>query len=117
MGHKHVTIMIYIVYETDAWHSKESCELRGAYDSLDDAIDAVVKYNEFDPEEIAEECGYYDEGIADNEECGFYELGATEEELQSKLKEIVRKQLEDNRQTSFDRFNYIIVEADKNVWL
>lgn len=92
--------MVYLIYETDTWHSNESKVLRGAYDSLDAAITAVVENNEFNYDKIAKE----------------YEL---EVDLTTKedIEEIIADELRTYRQTSFDQFNYMIEEAETNTWL
>lgn len=92
--------MVYLIYETDTWHSNESKVLRGAYDSLDAAITAVVENNEFDYHEIAFE----------------YELDVdvtTKEDIEG----IIADKLRTYRQTSFDQFNYMIEEAETDTWL
>ena len=92
--------MIYLIYETDTWHSNESKVLRGAYDSLDAAITAVVENNEFNYDKIGLEYGLdFDE--------------TTKEDIE----EIITDELRTYRQTSFDQFNYMIEEADTNAWL
>lgn len=92
--------MVYLIYETDTWHSNESKVLRGAYDSLDAAITAVVENNEFNYDKIARE----------------YELDpdeATKEDIEG----IITDELRTYRQTSFDQFNYMIEEAETDTWL
>ena len=92
--------MIYLIYETDTWHSNESKVLRGAYDSLDAAITAVVENNEFNYDKIALE----------------YELDL-DETTKEDIEGIITDELRTYRQTSFDQFNYMIEEADTNAWL
>ena len=92
--------MVYLIYETDTWHSNASKVLRGAYDSLDAAINAVVENNEFNYDKIAIEYGL--------------DLDETTKE---DIEEIITDGLRTYRQTSFDQFNYMIEEADTNVWL
>lgn len=92
--------MVYLIYETDTLHSNESKVLRGAYDSLDAAITAVVENNEFDYHQIAFE----------------YELDVdvtTKEDIEG----IITDELRTYRQTSFGQFNYIIEEAETDTWL
>lgn len=92
--------MIYLIYETDTWHSNESKVLRGAYDSLDAAITAVVENNEFNYDKIALE----------------YELDL-DETTKEDIEEIITDELRTYRQTSFDQFNYMIEEAETDTWL
>ena len=90
--------MVYLIYETDTLHSNESKVLRGAYDSLDAAITAVVDNNEFNYDKIALE----------------YELDET---VKEDIEEIITDELRTYRQTSFDQFNYMIEEAETDTWL
>lgn len=92
--------MIYLIYETDTWHSNESKVLRGAYDSLDAAITAVVENNEFNYDKIALE----------------YELDL-DETTKEDIEGIITDELRTYRQTSFDQFNYMIEEAETDTWL
>lgn len=92
--------MVYLIYETDTWHSNESKVLRGAYDSLDAAITAVVENNEFNYDKIARE----------------YELDP-DETTKEDIEGIITDELRTYRQTSFDQFNYMIEEAETNIWL
>ena len=92
--------MVYLIYETDTLHSNESKVLRGAYDSLDAAITAVVDNNEFNYDKIALE----------------YELDL-DETTKEDIEGIITDELRTYRQTSFDQFNYIIEEAETDTWL
>lgn len=92
--------MVYLIYETDTWHSNESKVLRGAYDSLDAAITAVVENNEFNYDKIALE----------------YELDL-DETTKEDIEGIITDELRTYRQTSFDQFNYMIEEAETDTWL
>ena len=92
--------MVYLIYETDTWHSNESKVLRGAYDNLDSAITAVVENNEFNYDKIACE----------------YELDP-DETTKEDIEGIITDELRTYRQTSFDQFNYMIEEAETDTWL
>lgn len=92
--------MVYLIYETDTWHSNESKVLRGAYYNLDAAITAVVENNEFNYDKIALE----------------YELDL-DETTKEDIEEIIADELRTYRQTSFDQFNYMIEEAETDTWL
>ena len=80
--------------------SNESKVLRGAYDSLDAAITAVVENNEFNYDKIARE----------------YELDP-DETTKEDIEGIITDELRTYRQTSFDQFNYMIEEAKTDTWL
>lgn len=92
--------MVYLIYETDTWHSNESKVLRGAYDSLDAAITAVVENNEFNYDKIGLE----------------YELDV-DVTTKADIEEIISDELRTYRQTAFDQFNYIIEEVETDTWL
>lgn len=42
---------VYEVFESDAWHTRDSMTHKGAYLSLEDAVDAIMEHGEFDEEE------------------------------------------------------------------
>ena len=92
--------MVYLIYETDTWHSNESKVLRGAYDNLDAAITAVVENNEFNYDKVALEYGL-----------------DLDETTKGDIEEIITDELRTYRQTSFDQFNYMIEEAETDTWL
>ena len=104
MGHKHVTTMIYLVYETDAWYSTESMELRGAFHSLHTAINEVIVNNEFNYDKIAEERQIDKDNM-------------TTDIFVGTIEGIIRDELTQHRQTSFEQFNYIIDAVDEDHWI
>lgn len=80
---------IYLIYEGDAWLSKDSLVLMGLYEDLNQAKDAILN-------EMAES-GSFDE-----------ENGNDEED--------VRSMLDNYRQTQGLETNYLIETAALNTW-
>ena len=46
---------VFVVYETDAWHTIANRDCKGIYTSKRSAINAIVKNHEIDLEEIFED--------------------------------------------------------------
>ena len=87
---------LFIVFETDLHHNKSHNEMKGCFDSIDEAIEAVCKNHEI-PKRNFEELGY---------------------EVNSELdeQEIIREELLELRQTQCFDVNYIIEEIVLNEW-
>jgi len=82
---------VYLVYETDEWHTRKSYELRGVYDDKEAAI-----------------CGILEDlfGFWDDDDEGTKNLAAN-----------LRKELEETDQTQGLATNYEIVRWAMNVWM
>ena len=87
---------LFIVFETDLHHSKSHNEMKGCFDSIDEAIEAVCENHEI-PKSNFEALGY---------------------EINSELdaQDIIREELWELRQTQCFDVNYIIEETVLNEW-
>jgi hypothetical protein len=92
---------VFVVYETDAWHTIANRDCKGIYTSKRSAINAIVKNHEIDLEEIFED---------DRLER------ASRRVLEAEAKRIIRKELEMNYQTQGYSTNYDIEVWNVNDW-
>lgn len=92
---------VFVVYETDAWHSIQGRDCKGIYTSKRSAINAIVKNHDIDLEEIFE---------------GDYLSSTTQRILRNEARRIIRKELEMNYQTQGYSTNYDIEIWNVNDW-
>lgn len=133
------SIDLYMVEETDAWHSKDTATPVGLYNSKEEAIVAILKHHNIDTDELIEELGYEtdqvlgkgDERPAEPEEpvdCDqeTYDRWAREhdewenlltwEEFQEEVEYVLRNQLESLGQTQGFNTNYTIQMVCTGDW-
>ena len=101
---------VYLVYETDIWHSVASSELVGVFTSREQAIDAVIRHIEEDytieeKNDIVSQWG-----------CDVEDEDDFDDIFQDFLVSI-RKELASRGQTQGYTTNYIISCVDLNKWL
>ena len=85
---------LFLVYETDAWHSRHSSSLCGVFTSKESAIEAVVEHHKIPYQEFRD---YFD----DDEPFDCVE----DEYIKEQINGIIRVELNDNNQTqSFSVF-------------
>ena len=92
---------VFVVYETDAWHTIANRDCKGIYTSKRSAINAIVKNHEIDLEEIFED---------DRLER------TSRRVLEAEAKRIIRKELEMNYQTQGYSTNYDLEIWNVNDW-
>lgn len=92
---------LYIVYETDAWHTVSNRTPMGIFSSKKLAINSIVKCHNIPLEEI----------ISNND---LQEL--TSKEIHKEMKMVLREELELGLQTQGYSVNYDIVICSQNEW-
>ena len=92
---------VFVVYETDAWHTIANRDCKGIFTSKWSAVNAIAKNHEIDLEEICEDD----------------ELERTSRRvLEAEAQRIIRKELELNYQTQGYSTNYDIEVWNVNDW-
>jgi hypothetical protein len=133
------SIDLYMVEETDAWHSRNSATPMGLYHSKDDAIEAILKHHNIDTDELIVAVGYdpnlvlgkddeypaepeepidcdqetYDRWAREHEE---WENLVTWEAFQEEARDMLRDQLESLGQTQGFDTNYTIQMVSTGDW-
>jgi len=92
---------VYVVYETDAWHSFSSRECKGIFTSKRSAVNAIVRNFDIDLDEIFEPN---------------YIAKKSDRLLRAEAKRIIRGELEVNFQTQGYTTNYDIEVWNVNDW-
>ena len=133
------SIDLYMVEETDAWHSKNTATPVGLYHSKEEAIVAILNNHNIDKGELIEELGYgQDQVLGKNDEypaepeepvdCDqeTYDRWAKEhdewenlvtwEEFQEEARDMLRDQLESLGQTQGFDTNYTIGKVSTGDW-
>lgn len=92
---------IFVVYETDAWHSTSHQECAGVFTSKRAAVNAIVKNHRIELEE------FFDED----------EIGKTSKRVfEAEARRILRRELEFAYQTQGYETNYNIEVRNINEW-
>lgn len=91
---------IYIVYETDQWHSTATREAMGAFTSKRAAINAIIKYHGIPLKELFDD----DEPM-------------THKQMVKEARRLLRDELELAYQTQGYSVNYDIEVWEQNEWL
>jgi len=133
------SIGLYLVEETDAWHSKNSAEPMGLYHSKEEAIEGILNNHNIDTDELIVAVGYdpnlvlakgeeypaepeepmdcdqeaYDRWAREHEE---WENLVTWEEFQEEARNMLREQLESLGQTQGFNPNYTIQKVSTGDW-
>ena len=94
---------LYIVYETDAWHTTSTRICKGIFTSLSTAIRNILKNHEIEADEVFE--------IEEKPKTK-----AEKEELRKEVNEVIRGELEDRLQTQGYCTNYEIEICSANEW-
>lgn len=92
---------IFVVYETDAWHSYSHRRCAGVFTSKWAAVNAIVKNHGIELEEFR-----YKYGVEQT----------SKRALEKEARRILRKQLENAYQTQGYQTNYDIEVRDINDW-
>ena len=92
---------IFVVYETDAWHSTSSRECAGVFTSKWAAVNAIVKNHRIEMDE------FFDEDEVKH---------TSKRVLEAEARRILRKELELNYQTQGYETNYDIEVWNLNEW-
>lgn len=92
---------VFVVYETDAWHSTHNRDCKGIYTSKRSAINAIVRNFDIDLEELFEPS---------------YVAKTSERKLRAEAKRVIRGELEVNFQTQGYSTNYDIEVWNVNEW-
>ena len=92
---------LYIVYETDAWHTVCNRTPMGIFSSKTMAINTIVKFHNIPLEEI----------ISNND---LQKL--TSKEIHKEIRKLLREELESVLQTQGYSVNYDIVICSQNEW-
>jgi len=93
---------IFVVYETDAWHSLSHRECAGVFTSKWAAVNAIVKNHRIDDHELFENIHQM--------------IPLTKREREAEVKRRLREELEDNNQTQGYSVNYEIEVINLNEW-
>lgn len=93
---------LYIVYETDAWHTVSSRTLMGIFSSKRTAINSIVKYHDNSLKDILSDVDTH---------------GMTIKQMKREAGQILRKELEAINQTQGYSVNYVIEICSQNEWL
>ena len=92
---------IFVVYETDAWHSTSRLECAGVFTSKWAAVNAIVKNHRIEMDE------FFDEDEVKH---------TSKRVLEAEARRILRKELELNYQTQGYETNYDIEVWNINEW-
>ena len=92
---------IFVVYETDAWHSTSHRECAGVFTSKWAAVNAIVKNHRIEMDE------FFDEDEVKH---------TSKRVLETEARRILRKELELNYQTQGYETNYDIEVWNINEW-
>ena len=92
---------VFVVYETDAWHTISNRDCKGIYTSKRSAINAIVRNFNIDLDELFE---------------SDYIAKTSRKRLREEAKRIIRGELEDNFQTQGYSTNYDIEVWNVNDW-
>ena len=92
---------IFVVYETDAWHSTSRWECAGVFTSKWAAVNAIVKNHRIEMDE------FFDEDEVKH---------TSKRVLEAEARRILRKELELNYQTQGYETNYDIEVWNINEW-
>ena len=92
---------IFVVYETDAWHSTSHRECAGVFTSKWAAVNAIVKNHRIEMDE------FFDEDEVKH---------TSKRVLEAEARRILRKELELNYQTQGYETNYDIEVWNINEW-
>jgi len=130
---------LYMVEETDEWHSKSTATPVGLYNSKEEAIEAVLNNHNIGTDELIVAVGYdpnqvldkneerpaepeepidcdqktYDRWVREHDE---WENLVTWDEFQEEARDMLRKQLESIGQTQGFGTNYTIQEVSTGDW-
>lgn len=94
---------LFLVYETDEWHSNHSNRLCGIFTTREAAIEAIAEHHKIPHTEFR--CYFDDEEMAD---C------IPDEFIANEVKSILRDELETNNQTQGFSTNYTIESCTVN---
>ena len=93
---------LFLVFETDAWHSTAKKEFKGIFTSKTSAVNAIVKNHNIDDHEFFE---------------SIHELiPLTKRQRDAEIRKRLRKDFEDNMQTQGYSVNYEIEVWNLNEW-
>ena len=92
---------IFVVYETDAWHSMSHRKCGGIFTSKWAAVNAIVKNHRIELEE------FFDKDVIEQ---------TSKRVLKAEARRILRKELEIANQTQGYETNYDIEEWNINEW-
>lgn len=96
---------IFVVYETDAWHSTDHRTCAGVFTSKRAAVNAIVKNHRIEWEEFFYK--FFDKDVIEQ---------TSKRVLKAEARRILRNELETAYQTQGCQTNYIIEVWNANEW-